>query len=207
MRLFTRTAIAVVAASIATAGLIAPAQAAGAKPGASCAMSGMVMTAKNLTYVCQKSTAGKTVWSQGLKPGKAPLTIKDGWAKAADTGMSGAFGMIMNPTTKPITVIGATSPYAKAIQTHEMVMKDGAMVMSEKPGGFVIPAKGSFELKPGGNHLMFMGITKPIKAGALVPLTLITKDGATVTVKVMAKPYVGANETYDPNASTGMSMG
>lgn len=207
MRLFTRTAVAVVATSIATVGLIAPAQAASPKPGSSCAMSGMVMPTKTMTYVCQKNAAGKAVWSQGLKPGKTPLTIKDGWAKAADTGMSGAFGIIKNPTSKPITVIGATSPYATAIQTHEMVMKDGAMVMAEKPGGFVIPPKGSFELKPGGNHLMFMGITKPIKAGAMVPITLITKDGATVTVKVMAKTYVGANETYDPNASTGMSMG
>ena len=48
-------------------------------------------------------------------------------------------------------------------------MKNGAMVMSEKPGGFVIPAKGSFELKPGGNHLMFMG-SYPLELGAMTPL-------------------------------------
>lgn len=206
MRLFTRTTIALAATAVAVVGLVAPAQAAGPKPGAACEMSGMVMTMPKMTYVCAKNATGKPVWSQGLKPGKTPLTIKDGWTKAADTGMSAAFGVIKNPTNKPITVIGATSPYAKAIQTHEMVDKDGTMVMQEKAGGFVIPAKGSFELKPGGNHLMFMGITKPITAGAMIPVTLITKDGAKVTVKLMAKTYMGANESYDPNASSQMSM-
>ena len=77
--------------------------------------------------------------------------------------MSAAFGMLKNPTDKPIRIIGATSSYATAVQLHEVVAKDGAMVMQQKAGGFVLPANGMLELKPGGNHLMFVGITKPIK--------------------------------------------
>jgi copper(I)-binding protein len=53
------------------------------------------------------------------------------------------------------------------------------------------------ELKPGGNHLMFMKLTKPITAGSMIPVTLITADGGTLKTKVLAKVYAGANETYD----------
>jgi copper(I)-binding protein len=72
------------------------------------------------------------------------------------------------------------------------------MVMQQKNGGFVIPAGGMLELKAGGNHIMFMKLTKPITAGAMVPVTLITSDGGLMTTKVMAKVYSGANETYMP---------
>jgi copper(I)-binding protein len=35
-----------------------------------------------------------------------------------------------------------------------------------------VPAKGSFELKPGGAHLMFMDLKAPLKEGDKVPVTL-----------------------------------
>jgi copper(I)-binding protein len=110
--------------------------------------------------------------------------------------MSAAFGMVKNPSAQAVRVIGAYSSYAKAVQLHEVVAKDGSMVMQQKAGGFAIPANGMLELKPGGNHLMFVGITKPITAGAQIPVTLITSDGGLLRVKVLAKVYNGANETY-----------
>jgi copper(I)-binding protein len=75
------------------------------------------------------------------------------------------------------------------------------MVMQQKAGGFVLPGNGMLELKPGGNHLMFVGITKPIKPGTMVPIILITADGGLMKTKVMAKVYNGANETYDSGMS------
>jgi len=37
---------------------------------------------------------------------------------------------------------------------------------------FDVPANGSFELKPGGAHLMFVEIRRPFKEGERVPVTL-----------------------------------
>jgi copper(I)-binding protein len=48
---------------------------------------------------------------------------------------------------------------------------------------------------------MFMKLTKPIRAGQLIPVTLITADGGTLTVKALAKNFTGANEDYDPGMS------
>ena len=194
-----RTHLAAIAiAAMAVTGLAAsPASAHEIKAGQSCEMSGVVHVNKGLTYVCMTNAAGKAVWGKGLKKSASRLAIADPWAKAADTGMSAAFGMLRNATAKPITVIGAASPYATAVQLHEVVDKDGTMVMQQKSGGFKIAPGAMLELKPGGNHFMFMGLRKPITAGALVPVTLIMSDGSQMTFKALGKVFAGANENYD----------
>lgn len=171
-------------------------------PGAVCTNSGQVEDNHGTLYVCTTKTAGsKPRWSKGLTSSKSSLTIADGWAKAAESGMSAAFGVIKNPTKKPIRIIAATSPYSTFLQLHEMATKDGAMVMQQKQGGFVVPAGGSIELKPGGNHVMFMDLTKPITAGSKVPVTLITSDGGILKTTVLGKVFAGANENYDDGMS------
>jgi copper(I)-binding protein len=38
--------------------------------------------------------------------------------------------------------------------------------------GYDVPAEGSFELKPGGAHLMFVDIKRPFKEGDKLPVKL-----------------------------------
>ncbi|MBK9739475.1 MAG: copper chaperone PCu(A)C [Actinobacteria bacterium] len=200
--------VAIGAASVLAVGLAAAPAQAHDEPalGSTCAMSGMTKTVHGETYVCVSRVANtKPRWGRGLPVSKSALTLTDGWAKAADTGMTAAFGMLKNPTDKPIRVIGAYSrAYSPVLQLHEVVMANDAMVMQQKQGGFVIPANGMLELKPGGNHVMFMAINKPVTAGSMVPLTLVTSDGALLKVTVLAKVFTGANETYTGETS-GMS--
>lgn len=189
----------IVAVSAALAVLMVPVSASAApapKPGSTCEMKGAVMASASRTYVCQPS--GK--WSQGLKKSKSPLTTKDMWVKAADSGMTAAFGMITNPTNKDIRIIGATSPqYSSMLQLHEVVMnsESNSMVMQQKDAGFVIPAGKTVMLKPGGDHIMFMGIKKPITAGKTIPVTLIGSNGEQLKFWGLAKVYAGANENYE----------
>ena len=195
-----RTGAAIAIAALTVGALAAPAQAHETpKAGSTCAMSGMTVIDHGEAFVCVSKAAGaKPRWGKAMPVSKSALTWTDGWIKVAKTGMTAAFGMLKNPTDKPITVIGASSSASKVLQLHEVVDKDGQMVMQQKPGGFVIPAGGMLELKPSGNHIMFMKLTKPITAGAMVPVTLITSDGGLMTAKLMGKVYSGANETYMP---------
>jgi periplasmic copper chaperone A len=198
-----------VAAAIALTGVAvaSPAQAHEApKAGSTCAMSGTTEIVHGKVYVCTSKTAtAKPRWGKGLTISKSGLTTADTWAKAADKGMSAAFGMIKNPTAKPVRIIGAYSTASNALQLHEVVENDGSMVMQQKAGGFVIPAGGMLELKPGGSHIMFMDIKKPLKAGTMVPVTLITADGGLLRFTALVKVYAGANETY--NGGTGSDSG
>jgi copper(I)-binding protein len=183
-------------ALVVSAMLAVPAHAHGPEEGKACTTLGSAQSAHSKTFVCTMK-AGGLVWSKPLKASRSALTMSDGWAKASKAGsMSAAFGMITNPTAKPVRVVAAMSGFGP-MQLHEVVMKDGAMVMQQKKGGFVIPAGGTLELKPGGNHLMFMKLSRPIAAGQKVALTLVSADGAVLKSTVIAKNFAGANEEYD----------
>ena len=126
------------------------------------------------------------------------LTVKDPWVKAGPAGeMTAAFGTLVNGTDADITIASAESP-ASPLELHEMTMKDGKMIMQPKAGGFVVKAKGDHELAPGGDHLMLMKPAQAIEPGDEVAFTLKLADGKTVDFKAIAKPFAGAEESYDP---------
>ncbi|MFD5224713.1 copper chaperone PCu(A)C [Microbacterium sp. NPDC058342] len=124
-------------------------------------------------------------------------TITDAWVKAAPDGMTAAFGVLGNPTGEDVTVVSARTDSAKTMELHETVANDaGAMVMREIDGGFAIPADGDLALEPGGNHLMMMGLTAPLRAGEEVSFTLTFSDDSTMSFTAPVKDYSGANEEY-----------
>ncbi|MEV0898451.1 copper chaperone PCu(A)C [Actinoplanes sp. NPDC049802] len=130
----------------------------------------------------------------------AVLTVRDPWVKAADTGMTAAFATLVNNTGADVTIESAASP-ASPVELHTMAMKDGAMVMRPKEGGFVVKAGATHELKPGGDHLMLMQPTGAIKPGDQVQFTLTLAGGGTVGFTAVAKPFAGAQESYAPGHS------
>lgn len=141
-------------------------------------------------------------------PSTATLAVVDPWVKAQPSNMTGFFGVLKNSTDKEITVVSGSSPVAGTVEMHEVAMVDGAMKMRKKEGGFVVPANGSLELKPGGNHIMLMEIKNPITAGQSVAITLTTADGQELSATGVAKTIAGGNESYasdGPSPSMTMS--
>ncbi|MDI6023067.1 copper chaperone PCu(A)C [Leucobacter sp. UT-8R-CII-1-4] len=131
------------------------------------------------------------------------VMLNEGWAKAGETGgMTGVFGTLENMGDTDLTITGVKSDDAGMIELHE-VTADG--VMQEIQEDVVIPAKGSFELAPGANHIMLMDLKKDLLAGSEVAFTLELKgtDGKTVSIPftVLVKDYAGANENYGGDES------
>ncbi|MGX1614016.1 copper chaperone PCu(A)C [Micromonospora chalcea] len=133
------------------------------------------------------------------------LTIRDPWVKAADKGMTAAFGTLVNDSDADVTITGVSTDVSRA-ELHEMAMKDGKMVMQAKPGGVVVKARSQAGLEPGGDHLMLMDLTRPVRPGDQLDITLTFADGRTQTFTAVAKPFTGAQESYAPgNGATGAS--
>lgn len=125
------------------------------------------------------------------------VSIADAWVKSADEGMSAAFGVLGNDGAADVTIVSASTEASPMVELHETVANDaGEMVMQPKEGGFVIPAGGTLTLEPGANHIMLMGLAKPIVAGDEVSFTLTFADGSTYTFTAPAKDFTGANENY-----------
>lgn len=134
------------------------------------------------------------------------VEMDDAWVKAADEGMSAAFGQLVNSSDQDVTVTSATTPTSTSVELHETVANaTGEMVMQQVDGGFVIPAGTTLTLEPGGNHLMLMDLTGPVRAGDEVSFALTFSDGSTFEFTAPAKDYAGANETYE--GDSGMDMG
>ena len=106
-------------------------------------------------------------------PALAQITIADAWSRATAPGAKIAAGYmtIRNASRTPDKLMSASSPAADKVQTH-VTVKDGDIFRMREVKGYDIPAGGSFELKPGGAHLMLVNIKAPFKEGTKVALTL-----------------------------------
>ena len=137
----------------------------------------------------------------------AVVVFQNGWAKATDTDMSGAFGTLRNTGDVDVRITGVSSPISEVVEMHEMVPGGSGMQMQEKEGGFVIPAGGELFLEPGKEHFMFMDLTEPITTGQVIPLVLEFDDGSDQQVTVTARDFKGGEEEYvgDGGSEGGMS--
>jgi periplasmic copper chaperone A len=104
------------------------------------------------------------------------LEISHAWARAtkAETGV--AYVTIQSPTADRL--LSAASPVAKKVELHTMEM--AGMVMKMRPvAALDIPAGQPVALKPGGEHIMLIGLKQPLREGQSFPLTLnFEKAGA-----------------------------
>lgn len=128
------------------------------------------------------------------------VELSDMWVKAADSGMSAAFGTLTNTGDSDVRVTEATSNASPTMELHETVeQSDGTRVMRQKDGGFPIPAHASYQLEPGANHLMLMNVETPVQPGDTVDFTLTFEDSSTLEFSATAKAFTGADEKYVTN--------
>jgi copper(I)-binding protein len=80
-----------------------------------------------------------------------------------------------------------------------MSMAGGVMRMRPVEGGLPIPAHGEIKLDPSGDHLMFIGLKRPFKAGEHVPVTLTFARAGPTPAMLEVKAA--------DNAMPGMNMG
>ncbi len=103
---------------------------------------------------------------------QAQVQIEKPWARATPPGAKVAGGyMTIRNAGAADKLVSASSPAAAKVELHVHINDNGVMKMREVPA-YEVPAKGAFELKPGGAHLMFMEIKQPFKEGDKVPVTL-----------------------------------
>jgi copper(I)-binding protein len=102
----------------------------------------------------------------------AQVTIEQPWSRATAPGatVAGGYLLIRNGGAAD-RLVGASSDAAARVELHVHMHEGGVMKMREVPG-YDVPAKGSFELKPGGAHLMFMDIKRPFKEGEKIAVKL-----------------------------------
>ncbi len=102
------------------------------------------------------------------------LKISAAWARATPKGapVGGGYLTITNTGSQPDRLTGGSVGFAKSVELHEMKMDKGVMKMRMLAGGLEIKPGETVTLKPGGYHIMFVGMKEPLKKGEHVKVTL-----------------------------------
>jgi hypothetical protein len=117
---------------------------------------------------------------------KSGITVTEPWARStAGAGAnvtSAAYMTLRNESGAADRLLSASCDAAAAVELHKSEMKDG--VMSMAPVQLIeIPAGGQVQLKPGGLHVMLIGVGRQLKAGEKLPLKLRFERAGEVTVQ------------------------
>ena len=112
------------------------------------------------------------------------LDIVAPWARATPKGatIGGGYLKITNTGAAPDRLVGGSSQIAGKLEVHEMSMSGGVMKMRPVSGGLEIRPGDTVELKPGGLHIMFVGLKQQLQQGQHFKATLQFEKAGNVDV-------------------------
>lgn len=125
---------------------------------------------------------------------QAEVLLVDPYAKATPPNAknSAAFMKIENKSSNDIELLSASSNISKVTEIHTHIEENGMRKMIQIPS-IKIPANSSVELKPGGLHIMFLGIQNQINENSNIDLNLTFSDGKTYELtKIPVKKVIPA---------------
>ena len=126
-------------------------------------------------------------------PALAQTTASGAWVRATVAPQQPAGGYMTLTSARGGKLVEVRSPTGMA-ELHEMAM-DGNVMRMRQVSAIDLPAGKPVELKPGGLHLMLMGLKAPLKAGDSVSFTLVVEgtDGKreSLVVKAPVKAAAG----------------
>jgi periplasmic copper chaperone A len=117
----------------------------------------------------------------------ASIRLEGPWVRRApvvpNTPSSAAgYVTIVNQGGTPDALLSATADLAASVEIHETRNMSGMMMMERIPK-IALPPGGRVELKPGGYHLMLMGLKSALGPGQSVTLTLVFERAGPVTIR------------------------
>lgn len=113
------------------------------------------------------------------------LKLVHPWARATPKGaaVGGGYLKITNTGSVPDRLIGGTSDVAARFVIHEMKMEGGVMKMRPLADGLAIGPGATVELKPGGYHVMFMGLKKQLVEGERFKSALVFEKAGEIEIE------------------------
>lgn len=142
-------------------------------------------TMKNIVLTLTAALLGfsaTAVVAHDYKLGSLEIAHPHARATPPNAPVSGGYMVIRNTGDEADRLIGGQAGFAKKVEIHEMSMENDVMKMRELLGGLEIPAGGEVELKPGGFHVMFIGLDGQLKDGETRPVTLIFEKAGSIDV-------------------------
>lgn len=141
-----------------------------------------VMAACSLVLSASPAVAGAATPARPTSSAKAAtpspaVKVEGAWVRATVKGQSATGGFMTLRASRDLTLVGFSSDAATDTELHEMAM-DGSVMRMRAVERLPLPAGKAVVLKPGGHHLMLMGLKQPLAAGSEVQVELHLEDAS-----------------------------
>jgi copper(I)-binding protein len=142
--------------------------------------------------ILRRSLVAVALFTLAAAQAQTAPKVEAAWARPTVAGQSAGGGFLkITGGASADRLVAVSAPVAKSTELHTMEMDGNVMRMRAIPG-IAVPAGQAVELKPGGMHVMFMGLAEPLKAGTSFPLTLRFEKAGEVKVEVKVQAQAPA---------------
>lgn len=139
------------------------------------------------------TAAAAVSFARGAESLQGRVAVTAAWARATPPGatIGAAYATLENKGGADDRIVSISSPVARSVVAHETMEENGVAMMRplDRP---LLPAGGVLEMRPGGIHLMLMGLTGPLKEGNTLPITFGFEHASELTVSAEVAP-IGAD--------------
>lgn len=149
---------------------------------------GLALAAGACAPGMQTGTASKSSTASNAAPAASvgAIQVIEPWARPAVGGGNGAAYIVLKNGGTADRLVSARSDVARSVEIHTMEMSGNTMQM-RPVDGIDLPANGQVELKPGGYHVMLIGLNKELKPNDTFDVKLQFEKAGPVDVKVQVR--------------------
>ncbi|MDC7805458.1 copper chaperone PCu(A)C [Luteimonas sp BLCC-B24] len=147
---------------------------------------------------CQPASEGAATPASSADPAAASSTgaaqgvqVSDAWIRETPPNAAVAGGYLTLRSDAGDRLVAVETSASASVEIHEMSHAGGVMRMRELADGVELPAGTDVSLRPGGNHLMFIGPVEPVRAGQTIEATLRFQNAPEQTVQFEVRPLAG----------------
>lgn len=126
------------------------------------------------------------------------LHIDHPWSRATPRGANVGAGylVIENRGSTVDRFLSLSAEIAGRAEIHEMAVNDGIMRMRQLPKGVEIAPGMSAKFEPGGLHLMFLDLKRPLEKGERFKATLVFEKAGALEVEFVVEAMGTAGQHH-----------
>jgi len=112
------------------------------------------------------------------------IQIEGAWARPAQTGANSAVYFVLSNREQDDRLTGAQSTAANMVQIHATVVDEDGTASMQHQEVLDVPAGSILTFRPGGLHVMLMGLNSALVEGDTIQVTLMFENYGELTIDV-----------------------
>jgi copper(I)-binding protein len=120
----------------------------------------------------------------GCSTSSPSIQVEGAWARPAQAGANSAAYFVLTNLAEDDVLLAADSPIASQAQIHATVIDENGTASMQLQEEVEVPAGAVITFRPGGLHVMLLGLTTDFLQGDTIQITLIFENYGELAIDV-----------------------